>query len=362
LGTAFTQGQVRQLLRYTDSKQVILNFDADKAGIKATQRALTEIEPLIYSGQVQARVLNLPDGKDADEFLSMPDGISQYNKALSNAPLWIDWRLIKIAEEKDLADTSEFQEASQEMIRLLANIEHPSLRSQCIGTATTILAGEDRIHRQKLQENFFYQVKKLTRLKWGYDAENLGELSDVIENSPLEQVPVATASMQLVQAEEHLMRLYLHHPAFRRQIENQLAEQELMFSISHNRWLWQQIIEIPKEIKQNLAHNQLLGRILDILTNYPEKMHILGTLLYLNEKTEIDIQRVPLQIKAAIATMQYVNHKRHYEYCRSKYETMDPSHPDYHYYMQEFCRLKQELIETNKKRNFSNIEVTKHDI
>ena len=51
LGTAFSESQLKQLLRYSDSKEVIFNFDADQAGIKATERAIKEIESLIYSGQ-----------------------------------------------------------------------------------------------------------------------------------------------------------------------------------------------------------------------------------------------------------------------------------------------------------------------
>ncbi|MEO1070476.1 MAG: DNA primase, partial [Cyanobacteria bacterium J06638_6] len=39
LGTALNAAQVRQLLRYTESKQILLNFDADAAGVKAAQRA-----------------------------------------------------------------------------------------------------------------------------------------------------------------------------------------------------------------------------------------------------------------------------------------------------------------------------------
>ncbi|MEL6502402.1 MAG: DNA primase, partial [Cyanobacteria bacterium J06623_1] len=69
LGTAFTQNQLKQLLRFTPSKQVILNFDADNAGQKATERAIGEVEDLVYGGVVQLRILNLPDGKDADEFV-----------------------------------------------------------------------------------------------------------------------------------------------------------------------------------------------------------------------------------------------------------------------------------------------------
>ncbi|MGB2926435.1 MAG: DNA primase, partial [Limnothrix sp.] len=123
LGTAFTQGQVKQLLRYTDSKQIIFNFDADKAGIKATQRALTEIEPLIYSGQAQARVLNLPGGKDADEFLQTDQGIPTYKTALDEAPLWIDWQLQQLINGQDLGEADQMQKIGRQSIRILAKIQ-----------------------------------------------------------------------------------------------------------------------------------------------------------------------------------------------------------------------------------------------
>ncbi|NET50598.1 MAG: DNA primase, partial [Merismopedia sp. SIO2A8] len=69
LGTALNVGQVKQLLRYTDSKQVVLNFDADTAGTKAANRAIGEVAELAYGGDVQLRVLNIPSGKDPDEYL-----------------------------------------------------------------------------------------------------------------------------------------------------------------------------------------------------------------------------------------------------------------------------------------------------
>lgn len=50
MGTALSSAQVRQLLRYTESKRIILNFDADKAGTKAAERAVGEVETLAYRG------------------------------------------------------------------------------------------------------------------------------------------------------------------------------------------------------------------------------------------------------------------------------------------------------------------------
>ena len=48
LGTALTKQHINQLSRYTKSKQIILNFDADKAGLQATKRAIKEVENLVY--------------------------------------------------------------------------------------------------------------------------------------------------------------------------------------------------------------------------------------------------------------------------------------------------------------------------
>lgn len=55
LGTALSLEQVRMLLRYTESKQLILNFDADLAGTQASARAIKEIATLAYRGEVQLR-------------------------------------------------------------------------------------------------------------------------------------------------------------------------------------------------------------------------------------------------------------------------------------------------------------------
>jgi len=53
LGTALSLDQVRQVLRYTESKQLVLNFDADAAGTQAAERAIGEIPELAYQGRSQ---------------------------------------------------------------------------------------------------------------------------------------------------------------------------------------------------------------------------------------------------------------------------------------------------------------------
>lgn len=64
LGTAFTGLQARLLSRYT--KEVILTYDSDDAGVKAALRTI----PILKEGDLSVRVLKLSPYKDPDEFLN----------------------------------------------------------------------------------------------------------------------------------------------------------------------------------------------------------------------------------------------------------------------------------------------------
>ncbi len=63
LGTAFTVQHASLLGRYT--KQVILTYDSDEAGIKAALRAI----PILKDAGIAVKVLNMQPYKDPDEFI-----------------------------------------------------------------------------------------------------------------------------------------------------------------------------------------------------------------------------------------------------------------------------------------------------
>ncbi len=63
LGTALTEGHLRKLSPLT--KKILILFDADDAGIKASKRAFS----LIYTNNMTAKVMLLPPGTDPDTFL-----------------------------------------------------------------------------------------------------------------------------------------------------------------------------------------------------------------------------------------------------------------------------------------------------
>jgi DNA primase len=83
-GTAFTELQARLLARFT--KNVIVNFDPDTAGAKATERTLG----LLVEEEFQVRVVTLESGFDPDLFIRRK-GRDAYAGALKNSQKYFDY-------------------------------------------------------------------------------------------------------------------------------------------------------------------------------------------------------------------------------------------------------------------------------
>ena len=83
-GTAFTELQARLLGRFT--KNVVVNFDPDTAGAKATERTLG----LLVEEEFQVKVLTLESGFDPDLFIRRK-GKDAYAGALKNSQKYFDY-------------------------------------------------------------------------------------------------------------------------------------------------------------------------------------------------------------------------------------------------------------------------------
>ena len=83
-GTAFTELQARLLGRF--SKNVVVNFDPDTAGAKATERTLG----LLVEEEFQIKVLTLESGFDPDLFIRRK-GKDAYDEALRHSQRYFDY-------------------------------------------------------------------------------------------------------------------------------------------------------------------------------------------------------------------------------------------------------------------------------
>ena len=322
LGTAFTHYQVKKLLRYTPSKQIILNFDGDQAGITATERAISEVKDLVYSGQVQLRIINLPGGKDADEFLRSQDKAAEiYQEAVDNAHLWLDWQLDNLIQDKNLKAADDMQQVATEMVKLLNLLQDTNQRNYYLNYCAEILSqGESRIVPQNLAtlQNQLSPKRRNRSFKAKRKSQFNKKISFNIATTPEEEL--------LLQAESLLLLIYIHCPRYREEITNRLEEKDLLFSLPQHRFLWQEIIAAESKINDTLEinTNPLLDQLHNQTLNFPSEMQTVTSLFYLDEKSQEDIYRASSRIENAIASLEQVNCIKYQNYCTEQLQNLNP--------------------------------------
>ena len=325
LGTAFTQDQLKQLLRFTPSKQVVLNFDADNAGNKATTRAIAEVEDLVYGGVVQLRILNLPDGKDADEFVKgREDGAVLYYQALEDAPLWLDWQIDRLLADKNLKAADEFQQAAAAIIKLLNKLQDTNQRNHYLTHCAELLSmGDTRLVLQNLAT-----LKSQVRT----DSPQSGAfpIRRKQNKTPTKSALIIATDPErelLEQAEALLLRIYIHYPRYRDRIVEQLEEKDLLFNLPAHRFLWQQIITVEDKMPSSSANNlnPLLSELHDLSLSFPQNLKTVTELFYLDEKTQEDVFRTEIRVAEAIASLEQVNYQKRQIYCSQQLQNLNPA-------------------------------------
>ncbi|MEM6353470.1 MAG: toprim domain-containing protein, partial [Cyanobacteria bacterium P01_D01_bin.14] len=291
LGTALNIGQVKKLLRYTESKQIVFNFDADAAGIKAAQRAIGEVANMAHRGDVQLRILNIPDGKDPDDYLRTHVS-EEYAALVEAAPLWLDWQIQQTLKTSDLKQADQFQQASQDVVKLLSEIANANTRTHYIRHCAEIFSQGDARLVPLLAENFLAQVRRKRRSP----------------DEPAKGPQIIAQKSALEEAESALLRIYIHSPKDRQAVIDGLEERDLQLSFSHHRALWRMLIQWRAADTDNTEPEQLPDNLLDQLRQFASEsigpLSQVHRLLYLDEKTKRDVLRAPLIVRAAIACLE----------------------------------------------------------
>ncbi|HEV2952761.1 MAG TPA: DNA primase [Candidatus Dormibacteraeota bacterium] len=117
-GTAMTEDQVRILKRFCD--RVILAFDQDAAGRKATNAA---IEHTVVVG-IRASVLVLPGAKDPDDFIRSAGElrVERWNQAVAHAQTEWEYSMRQAVAGLNLGEPRELGEAVGRVNAVLAKI------------------------------------------------------------------------------------------------------------------------------------------------------------------------------------------------------------------------------------------------
>lgn len=115
LGTALTPDQCRLLSQYTDL--VMLSYDSDEAGQKATKRG---IELLSQIG-MKIKVINIPDAKDPDEFIKK-FGAQRFRMLLEGSANATEFAIARIRQKYDMETDDGRMNCLKELAAYLAEL------------------------------------------------------------------------------------------------------------------------------------------------------------------------------------------------------------------------------------------------
>ncbi len=172
-GTACTREHARLLKRYTGN--VLICYDADKAGLAATEKAYRELVPEGLS----VRVVEMPAGDDPDSFLKAHGEVA-FRQLLVNAKEFFHFKLERATATGVFNSAAERTTALNDCAELLALMTDVAARENQINIVATHLqtstvALRDAIARAKSQPKRTY-------------AENPGEIAPSAEPTRLHRI------------------------------------------------------------------------------------------------------------------------------------------------------------------------------
>lgn len=218
-GTALTPDQVRLISQYAE--EVILCYDSDEAGQKATLRSLE----LFRSSPVKVGVLQIPGAKDPDEYIKKY-GPERFQALLDGVGSALDFRLENLRRKYDLKEDSQRLQYVKEAVEMLAQRSNPTEREVYAGR----LAEQTDISKSAILAQLAQagqQVGRRQRREQNRAILHSGEM-DTIE------VPYSAGGRQalgVASAQQRLLAAVLREPRYLSQVQAGLQPEQFLMPL-----------------------------------------------------------------------------------------------------------------------------------
>ena len=225
LGTALTPEQARLMAGYT--KEVVIAYDSDGAGRKATDRAVGLLEEV----GVTAKILALKGAKDPDEYLKK-FGAQRFKLLLEDAGSVTAYQLSVIRAKYDLETPEGKSGYLTEAVRYLATLKNPVEREVFAGE----LAGQTGVLRETVLSNISFEVRKNYRRDKKKEWDNISSSRSLYGDRIN---PQRAANLKASLAEEGILCFLFKNPDHLGKILAQIGEKD--FVTDFNRGLFKQM-------------------------------------------------------------------------------------------------------------------------
>ena len=196
-GTALTTEQVRLISRY--AKEVILTYDADEAGQKALQKAMTMFDQT----DVKVRIPALAGGKDPDEIIRTY-GRDKFKGMLEGASNETEFRLLALRRQYNLATTQGKIDFIGGALQILATLP-PVEQDLYVSRLSEELGVERQNMKVQLQDLVARQGNRREKREFNRIVqENMRKTA--------RETMATDASLRKLRAEDRLISLLLRYP------------------------------------------------------------------------------------------------------------------------------------------------------
>ncbi len=152
-GTALTEDQVQLLSRYT--KNVVLLFDADTAGIKASMRSIE----LLLKRDIEVKIATLPSGEDPDSYINK-FGKDDFDELIRKAQNFLEYQTAYYESQGYFEDHKKTAEAIRELVKLLSLIDDELKRNLLLKSVAKRFNLREKLLETELDKIIKNQVRQ----------------------------------------------------------------------------------------------------------------------------------------------------------------------------------------------------------
>ncbi len=209
LGTALTKEQANLLSRYAN--EIILSYDADEAGQKATARALG----IFGTTGMEIKVLRLTGGKDPDEIIKKY-GAQRFRDIINGAANDTEYRLIRARQGIDLSTDDGKVKYLSAATEVLAGIPSPVE----VDVYASRLANELGVDKLAIESQVKYKREGLRKRRM---AQREQDQKRLLINGQNTKNPERSQHLRAAKAEETLMASLMRNPDFYNKLKDELS-------------------------------------------------------------------------------------------------------------------------------------------
>jgi DNA primase len=247
-GTALTDDQVQLLSRYT--KDVVLLFDSDTAGIKASMRSIE----LLLKQDMEVKIVSLPEGEDPDSYVNNY-GKDKFDDLMKMAENFIEYQTRYYDSLGKLKDPASAAEAIRDLVKSLVLVRDELKRNLLVKNIAKRFNLREKLLETELNKILSKESKRRPPVVQSVDREKLGKegLQKIIDEENTDPL--------LYNMEKELIKLLFdgQKPVIKFISQNISAEE---FDVGAHHRLAKMVFESPGD-EESISPSNLIGKIKD---------------------------------------------------------------------------------------------------